>query len=125
MKKILIGIVLVFISNLFADLTNDGYVQYTKGNCIKAEKLWKMACNSGLSDGCYNLGYLYENGQNVKEDYKRALKFQDKASYRFILYNGIGQKYKEAKRFYAIACYLRDSDGCVGYIDLIRYRSRY
>ncbi len=120
MKKIILLISLLLSINLLADLTNDGFVQYNKGNCSKAKSLWTEACYSGLADACYNLGFLYSDVEAVREDYRNAIYFHSKASYRFILYNGVGMDIGKSVEFYAKSCILKDSDGCVAFKKIIK-----
>ncbi len=125
MKKIVFAICLLLSVNLSADLTNDGFVKYNKGNCTMAKKLWIKACYSGLPEGCYNLGLLYSDAKGVREDYKKAIKFHSKASYNFILYNGVGRNYDKSIEFYAKACILRDYDGCIAFKRMIKQSLHY
>ncbi len=38
----------------------------------KANKLYYMACNNKIGDGCLGLGNLYNDGRGVKQDNKKA-----------------------------------------------------
>lgn len=57
MKKLLIG--LIFSVSVFADLVDEAEKAYYKGDYLKEEKLYKMACEAGNKKGCEKLGYNY------------------------------------------------------------------
>ncbi len=46
---------------------------------FKAKELYEKACNSGVGEGCNNLGLMYYNGYGVKQDYNKALDLFGKA----------------------------------------------
>ena len=79
MKKIVIVLLVLLGVNLYANLTNDGLYEYTKGNRQKASQLFKKACDGGDMKGCYNLGFLYANGQGVKQNRQKAKELFGKA----------------------------------------------
>ena len=54
------------------DLIESGTEAYSKGDYQKVAELSKKACDSGAALGCYNLGFLYANGQGVKQDFPTA-----------------------------------------------------
>ncbi len=60
------------------------------GIILKQASYFKKACNDGVSEGCTQLGIIYENGQGTKIDYKKALEY------------------------YKIACQADDREGCFG-----------
>lgn len=45
----------------------------------KAAILFQKACDGGNALGCNNLGFMYANGQGVKQDYARAKQLYGKA----------------------------------------------
>ncbi|MGL2876558.1 tetratricopeptide repeat protein, partial [Helicobacter pylori] len=63
---------------------------YKSGNYSKATSYFKKACNDGVSEGCTQLGIIYENGQGTRIDYKKALEY------------------------YKTACQADDREGCFG-----------
>ncbi len=103
---------------------------YEAGDYQKAYKYNKLACDSGVNLGCYNLGALYANGQGIRQNYKEAFKYFkitcDSGEYRGcsglgILYaNGQGarQSYSMAKEYFGKACDLGDQQGCDAFADL-------
>ncbi|MGN0894409.1 MAG: tetratricopeptide repeat protein, partial [Succinivibrio sp.] len=84
--------------------------------------------NDGV--GCSNLGYLYDSGQGVKQDYKTATKYYEKscelgesigcniAGINYEIGLGVKQSYSQAKHFYGKACDLGWEDGCSRYARL-------
>ena len=73
------------------DLVESGKEAYNKGDYQKAVELYQKACDGGAALGCYNLGFLYENGQ------------------------GVGQNFSTAKQYYGKACDLGLQFGCDSY----------
>ena len=71
-------------------------------------------CNNGNARSCNNLGYLYEYGNGIRQDYKKAREFYNKACemgnalgcgalgglYQYGL--GVRQNYKKENRFSTI-----------------------
>jgi len=117
MTKIIIGMLFLLNTNILADLVEDGFVEYKKGNKKQASKLYRKACNSQDMDGCINLGALYLMGDGVKQNHKKAKKVFVKACKQrylkgchhlgFIYSRGaddIEKNIKRAKKFYAHAC---------------------
>ncbi len=41
-------------------------------NYSKAKDLFLKACNGGNTDGCYNLGVIYYDGNKVKQNYLKG-----------------------------------------------------
>ena len=39
---------------------------------VKANELYKKACDGGEPLGCYNLGDLYKNGNGVKKRFEKS-----------------------------------------------------
>jgi uncharacterized protein len=72
MRKLLLGIPLLFSCNLYADLVADGLIEEIKGNYIKANELYSKACDDSVMGGCFGLGLNYSAGHGVKQDYIRA-----------------------------------------------------
>ena len=79
-------------------------------------------CNNGNAGSCVKLGFLYYNGDGVKQDYKKAREFYNKAcemgealgcSALGDLYYNVKQDYKKAREFWSKACEMGDANGCV------------
>ncbi len=89
---------------------------YKSGNYSKAASYFKKACNDGVSEGCTQLGIIYENGQGTRIDYKKALEYyqsqcndgvSEGCTQLGIIYeNGQGTRidYKKALEYYQSAC---------------------
>lgn len=77
--KIIVLIVMLFISNLSADAFNDANQAYKNGDYKKTSELMEKACNTGHMRACWNLGLLYSNGRGVNRDEKKALSLYKKA----------------------------------------------
>ena len=87
-------------------------------------KLYEKACNGGDADGCFNLGWLYDDGQGVKQNYAQAAKFYEQAcnggvaagcTNLGLLYNngqGVQQSQAKARRLYEKACNNNNEYGC-------------
>ena len=81
-------------------------------------------CNNGDAGSCVDLGNLYYDGDDVKQDYNKAMGFYSKACEMghtkgcyhlgILYYNGKGvkQDYKKAIKFLNKACDLGLKDAC-------------
>jgi tetratricopeptide (TPR) repeat protein len=90
----------------------------------EALPLLKRACDGGNASGCNNLGFLYDFGRGVKQDYGKAFTFYTKAcdggdafgcaNLGFSYENGTGvaQDYGKSFTLYTKACKLENPDGC-------------
>lgn len=72
----------------------DGYKAHQNKEHKKAVELYQKSCDEEYAAGCGNLGYMYKNGQGVKQD-----------------------KYK-AKQLYGKSCDLKLQAGCDNYNEL-------
>ena len=84
MKRILVLFVVVLLVVLFSigfskDITELGNEAYEKGDYQKAAQLYQKTCDSGIAEGCYNLGLLYGNGQGVRQNFSTAKQYYGKA----------------------------------------------
>ncbi|WP_314991161.1 tetratricopeptide repeat protein [uncultured Campylobacter sp.] len=79
MKRILVLLVVLFSIGFSKDLTELGNEAYDKGDYQKAAELYQKACDSGEAFGCTSLGFLYENGQGVKQNFSTAKQYYGKA----------------------------------------------
>ena len=83
MKKIVIAITLLAITLLVNFLlSNDfdkGMKAYNNGDKTKAKELFGKACNNGNIKGCYNLGFMFSNGDGVRQDKRKAKELYSKA----------------------------------------------
>ena len=109
------------------DLIESGTEAYSKGDYQKVAELSKKACDSGEARGCLGLGFLYQNGQGVKQNYQKAAELFQKAcdggeargcfGLGFLYQNGqgVGQNFSTAKQYYGKACDLGLRLGCGDY----------
>ncbi|WP_149721957.1 tetratricopeptide repeat protein [Campylobacter concisus] len=116
MKRILVLLVVLFSIGFSKDLTELGSEAYDKGDYQKAAELLQKACDGGDAMGCYSLGFLYQNGQGVKQDYQKAAELYQKGcdgrnaggcSNLGVLYQngqGVKQDYQKAAELYQKAC---------------------
>ncbi|MDR2100647.1 MAG: hypothetical protein LBP40_07480 [Campylobacteraceae bacterium] len=65
-----IVVLIMCVIALFAD-TEDGW--------SKSVQHYEKECAAGDTDACRTAGYFYEDGINVKQDYKKAANFYAKA----------------------------------------------
>ena len=56
-----------------------GNEAYDKGDYQKAAELYQKACDGGDAGGCFGLGFLYEYGQGVKQNFSTAKQYYGKA----------------------------------------------
>lgn len=79
MKRILVLLVVLFSIGFSKDLIELGKEAYEKGDHQKAAELYQKACDSGNAGGCFKLGYLYKNGQGVRQNFSTAKQYYGKA----------------------------------------------
>lgn len=72
-------IAILAVIRLQADIVHEGIISANHGNYQMAAQQFKKACDGENASGCYNLGFLYENGQGVKQNYFKAKEFYGKA----------------------------------------------
>ena len=80
MKKVIV--LLSFVcAVLVADEFETAAKAYEAGDYQKAFKHSKIACDNGEYLGCASLEFLYVNGQGVEQNYKEAFKYYKLACY--------------------------------------------
>lgn len=80
-------------------------------------------CNNGNAWSCVDLGYLYNFGEGVKQDYKKASELFGKSCemgyavgcYNLGIYYYNRRDYNTAMEFYGKACDLGEQKGCDAY----------
>ena len=99
-------------------------VNYSKYNYSEAFKFCSVAAEQGHAEAQFNLGYMYQYGQGVKQDYFKAVEWYQKAAEQgdasaqynlgVMYYNGQGvkQDYAKTKEYFGLACDNKDQDGC-------------
>jgi len=119
-------ITLTFSSISFADFEK-GWDCVQQQDFACALKELKPLADQGHMDAQYLVGYMYTNGQGVKQDDLEAFKYYKLAavyghsfsqaalgsSYEFGF--GVKQDKLEAKRLYGLACDNRNASGCKNY----------
>ncbi len=91
----------------------------------KTEELWRVACDNGDTRGCAGLGYLYENGLAVEQNFAEAARLyqldcENSDQWRsctalgalFQFGEGVPEDLSEAVRLYVRACEDGDFRGC-------------
>ena len=71
MKRVFVLLVILFSVGFSKDLIELGNE--------KAAELYQKACDSGNAVGCLSLGFLYENGQGVRQNFSTAKEYYGKA----------------------------------------------
>ena len=82
MKKILVGLlgVLLAVARSWADF-DEGVVAYAMGQYDKAlESMMPLAESANHPYAQYYLGSMYANGQGLKQDFKEAAKWYERAA---------------------------------------------
>ena len=94
---------------------------------ITTPKEAKKACDEGNARGCTNLGFMYEKGRGVKQDYFKAKELFGKAcdggdakgcfNLGVMYANGqeVKQDYFKAKELFGKACDGEYAEGCKAY----------
>ena len=77
-KKIVLSLVFICCS-LFADFFDDGIKAYDTKEYTKAADLYKKACDGEYASGCVALGFMYDKGQDVRQNNIIAKKLFGKA----------------------------------------------
>lgn len=78
MKKIILCILISSIC-VYAGFLEDGISAYSQGEYKEATLNYEKSCNEDNAEGCFKLGYMYENKQKVKQDFQKAFELYDKA----------------------------------------------
>ena len=100
--------------------------QYNNKESLDEENriLYEACTNRNIATSCNNLGYAYDMGQSVKQDYSKAIIYYEKAcslSDYFGCYNlgnlynngrGVKKDYSKANIYYEKACNLNNDIGC-------------
>jgi len=58
-----------------ADLFKDGLDAYNSGDYVTALRLWRPLTEQGDARAQHNLGYMYDEGQCVRQDFAEAVKW--------------------------------------------------
>ena len=94
---------------------NAGSAAYQKGDHDAALREWRPLAEQGNDGAQLNLGFMYDNGFGVSQDYKEAIKWyrraaeqgNDRAQYNLgLMYDngdGVSQDYVQAHMWYDIA----------------------
>lgn len=86
----------------------------------------KKACKQGNAEGCHALGFLYEKGLGVEQNYQKAVEYYKKAcnknnaiacaslGFAYNAGSGVRQNYFEAFKYFKKSCDLKHALGCAG-----------
>src|SRR5574344_419046 len=95
-------------------------------NYTRAFQYCEKACSLNDGGGCTKLGWLYDDGRGVRQDYKQAKTYYEIACNLYnaqgcfnlgLLYakgQGVKQNYKQVKTYFRKACDLGLQFGCDG-----------
>jgi len=95
-----------------SDELERGRAAFLEGRLDQASELFTRAAAAGNSDAMNYVGYLYDNGQGAKQDYRKAKEWYDKAAsagnaeainnlgYLYDQGRGVKQDYQQARQLY-------------------------
>ncbi|MDR0579080.1 MAG: sel1 repeat family protein [Campylobacteraceae bacterium] len=122
--------VLLFGMFVAADELNDGAEAFRTGDYEKSAEFFQKACDKGDAHSCSIFGFMYSNGNGVKQDYFKAVELYKKACDKGDARgcNNLGVMYKQGKGvrkdidkaldYYGKACDLKEQKGCENYAKL-------
>ena len=79
MKRVFVLLVVLFSVGFSEDLIKLGSDAYDFGDYQKAAQLFQKACDVEIAEGCNSLGFLYEYGQGVRQNFSTAKEYYGKA----------------------------------------------
>ncbi len=112
-----------------------GFFYQNKQNYPLAKQYYEKSCDLNYGEGCTALGFLYKDGEGVRQDYQQAKTyFEQGCNTEEVLHNdgfsdGMGcvelglfydngevvkQDYQQAKLYYEKACNMNNRNGCFG-----------
>ncbi len=98
-----------------ADGLEDSVEAYNKGNYAQALELLRPLANQGIATAQNNLGWMYDVGKGVAQDYQEAVKWyrlaaeqgyaaaQNNLGFFYHVGKGVTQDYQEAVKWYRLA----------------------
>jgi uncharacterized protein len=105
MYRRLVLLVILFSMSVFS-LAHAGFEKgkaaYDKGDYVKAYNQFKALAEKGFAGAQYQLGYIYEKGQGVRQDYVEAVVW-----YRMAAEQGDAVAQKDLGMMYAIGIGVR------------------
>jgi TPR repeat protein len=113
--RIMVLPLLLTMHGLASGGINTGHTAYSQGNYDAALQEWRPLAEQGNAGAQLNLGFMYDNGFGVPQDYKEAIKWyrraaeqgNDRAQYNLgLMYDngdGVPQDYVQAHMWYDIA----------------------
>jgi len=112
----ILAVTLVLLSPTSASADDQkGKTAYDKGDFAAALREWTPLAEQGYAHAQHNLGYMYDKGEGVPQDYKTALKWYTLAAEQghakaqvnlgvmYYLGKGVPQDYKTALKWYTLA----------------------
>ncbi|MGI0440331.1 tetratricopeptide repeat protein [Helicobacter himalayensis] len=124
MKHCIYAVLLcVFTSALMAG-DKEARNELNKGNVKRALQLFAQSCDNGDVSSCYELGILYSNGENIKQDYHKSVSYYESAcnagylpacnNLGVLFFQGLGvrQDYQRSLELYDMSCQRGNADAC-------------
>jgi len=119
MKKFFIVLLLIGV-NLYANLHDDGVLEFKKGNYQEGSRLLKESCDRGFMRDCVGLGILYSNGIGVTKNYQKAKQLLTQGCNGGLMQGCVSlgilyvqiQNYQEAKQLFKKTCNMGLMQGC-------------
>ena len=113
--RIMVLSLLLTVQGLAAGGIDRGGAAYNRGDYDTALREWRPLAEEGVAGAQLNLGFMYDNGYGVPQNYKEAIKWyrraaeqgNDRAQYNLgLMYdsgNGVPQDFVRAHMWYDIA----------------------
>lgn len=79
MKRVFVLLVILFSVGFSEDLIKLGSDAYDFGDFQKAAQLFQKACDGRYAKGCGSLGFLYEYGKGIRQNFSTAKEYYGKA----------------------------------------------
>jgi hypothetical protein len=128
--RIMVLPLLLTMHGLASGGTNGGHAAFNQGDYDTALREWRPLAEQGNPGAQLNLGFMYDNGYGVPQNYKEAIKWyrkaaeqgNDRAQYNLgLMYDsgyGVPQDYVQAHMWYNIAGVAGES-AAVSYRDFV------
>ena len=115
MKKLLFTFLFLTLGTAWGGTWEDGAAAYERNDYATAIKLWRPLADTGNANAQLKLGYMYEQGHGVLQNYKEAVKWyklaaeqgdvraQFSLAYMYSDGQGVPQDYARAHMWWNIA----------------------
>ncbi len=106
------------------ELAEEAYPLIQQKRYAEAKPLAELACDRGNAEGCNDLGWLYDGGHGVSQDYTQAASLYKKSCDGGLVHgcdnlgdlyrdgHGVSQDYTQAASLHKQACDGGDASGC-------------